>query len=81
MTTMVQVNTMRVGWMGWEHARVYLDNEEQTFWIYANALEKCVHRYDCAIEDMSHPYQKVKIVHGDVKIFIPKKCAGFRFGT
>ena len=84
MTTMIRSDVIRIGSGRWEGARVYLNNEEQPCWTYANAQRGFVERFDTSDPTNRTPRMNdvIERVEGDVKIFVPENmsfCALLRW--
>lgn len=77
MITMIRADIVRVGSTGWEGSRVYLDNEEQPCWTYANAQRGFVERFDTSdlTKHATRLNDVMERIEGDVKIFVPEKMS------
>ena len=77
MIIMRRANVIRIGSGHWEGGRVYLNNEEQLCWTYANAQRGFIERFDTSDLTKRAPRMNdvIERVEGDVKIFVPEKMS------
>ena len=80
MNRMRTIGEMAIGRVGDYAVRVYLDNEEQHYCVYANAHTGCVKRLKRSLLNKTPSElhnipdeERFEFAHGDVKIFGPTK--------